>query len=132
MRARFTIQKDIDRLGKKLKREHSQLLSQIDSRRGIGSDKYSFDANFVGIFKSQQTGWDKYIQEECQVIGALSGGDYQWQQVRAATCVKNLIESRLKRIRHAMRCLKKPQAPNTFPEAEPCLYQLAPLAIPLR
>jgi uncharacterized protein YecT (DUF1311 family) len=99
---------------------------------GTASSKVSFDERSLQALKSQRGAWRAYVDAECEMVGALSGGMSPWQSTRAVRCQANLAEQRVRRTASAVRCVSNiPPASRPF-DAQRCLYQLAPLAVPLR
>ena len=72
----------------------------------------------------------EYLDDQ-RLVDAIQAQQKAWEQFKGAECETNLTSQRLKPMRDAITCVKKvaPEA-RTF-ERQSCLYQLAPLAVPL-
>ena len=92
----------------------------------------SSDGRLVAALKAQQAAWQGYIKDECEVIGALTGAGGSWPSTYAVRCEANLAELRVRRSRAAIRCVERIAPANRWYNQNACLYQLAPLAVPLR
>ncbi len=121
-----------DKLSRQLQQRHNEIIALISTKHvGIDGTEYLDDERLVSAVQSQQKAWNLFKSSECELIGALSAGASPWQSARAVECEMNLTSQRLKRLQHAIRCVK-----NIAPEdrsfiQQRCLYQLAPLAVPL-
>lgn len=118
---------------KQLQHQYQQVLALISTtHQDTQGVSYLDDQRLVEAFKAQHKAWPKFMDAECELIGALSDGMSTWQSVRAVECERNLTEQRLKRFKHARACLEKIEPAKRLQEAKSCLYQLAPLAVPLK
>jgi uncharacterized protein YecT (DUF1311 family) len=104
-----------DKLQKQLQQRHEEL----------------DDQRLVEAVQAQHKSWHEFKNHECDLIGALSGGMSTWQSARAVECEMNLTSQRLKRMQHAIRCVKRIAPEDRQFNQQACLYQLAPLAVPL-
>jgi uncharacterized protein YecT (DUF1311 family) len=75
----------------------------------------------------QQQAWLKYRDDECELIGALTGAGGSWPSTYASRCSLNLTDQRLRRIRSAYRCVDRVRKQGQEYDASRCLQQLAPL-----
>ena len=115
-------------LRKQLEQTHKELVSLISTKEIIDGVEYFEDQRLVEAVEAQQKSWDQFKNRECELIGALSPGPMSaWQTAKAVECEVNLSNQRLKRMVHAIGCVKR-VAPV---DRKSCLYQLAPLAVPL-
>ena len=81
---------------------------------------------------AQQAAWKRYVPDECQLTGALSGGGGSWPTSYNLMCQANLTELRVRRTRAAIGCIERiPSELRPF-RRNACLAQLTPLAVPLR
>jgi len=103
-----------------LQKKHAELVTLV-SAASITPPR------LVAALKSQQTAWVKYRNEECELLGSLTGAADQWQSAHANRCRSNLTDLRLKSIQSAQACiLRIPEAERLSKQSE-CLQQLAPL-----
>lgn len=84
----------------------------------------------LDALRAQQQPWLQYRRAECELIGSLSMAAATWPSTRAVECEANHTELRLRRVRHATRCVQRKLDAGL--EADPyelttCLQQLAPL-----
>ncbi|WP_168184770.1 lysozyme inhibitor LprI family protein [Oleiagrimonas sp. MCCC 1A03011] len=93
--------------------------------------KLVVDGRLVHALRVQEKAWSQYKVAECDVIGELSGGGGSWPSTKAVECEMNLTSQRLHRMRDAVRCVRRVSASGIWDEKAQCLYQLAPLAVPL-
>lgn len=80
--------------------------------------------------RAQQQAWLAYRSSECELIGALTGALSAWQSAHAIKCEANHAEWRLRRTRHATRCIRRLQdagLDRIDHQINSCLQQLAPL-----
>jgi uncharacterized protein YecT (DUF1311 family) len=92
----------------------------------------SLDPELAAALKAQQQAWRRYVPAECGVTGALTGALGSWPSTYAVRCEANLMESRIRRTRAAIHCIEAIAPEDRWPEQYRCLYQLTPLAVPLR
>lgn len=118
-----------DRALKALDRAEARLADLV-VRAGKTEPLY-FDERTAKALRAQQGAWRAYVEKECDLIGTLSGGASPWRSTRAVRCEANLAEQRVARTRAAARCMAK-SAADQHGEPQACLYQLAPVAVPLR
>lgn len=90
------------------------------------------DELLIKALKVQQAAWRRYLPDECGLIGDLSGAGGSWPSTYAVRCEANLLEMRVRRTRASIRCLEKMTPAKRRLDQGGCLYQLAPLAVPLR
>jgi len=90
------------------------------------------DTRLIAAIEAHQAAWVRYISDECEVIGSLTGASGSWPSTHAISCEANLAESRVRRTRAAIRCIERVRPDRRRFEANNCLYQLAPIAVPLR
>lgn len=102
--------------------KHKELLEIVSST----STRYG-DERLLTAIKTQQEAWAKYKDEECELIGSLTGAGGTWPSTYANQCSVNHIELRLRRLRSAIRCIKKIPIEERSYEKNRCLQQLAPL-----
>ena len=111
-----------------LQKKHAELVTLVSAAtqqyRGM---TYTTPRRLVAALKSQQAAWVKYRDEECELLGSLTGAADQWQSAHANRCGINLTDLRLKSIQSAQACiLRIPEADRLGKQSE-CLQQLAPL-----
>lgn len=107
-----------------LKRLDAQLLGLVVG----GDDRFGLAATL----HAQQKAWRTYMVSECELVGMLVDAGSPWQAVRAVRCEANLSEQRVLRARAAIRCVQRLPEDQRPLEQGTCLYQLAPMAVPLR
>ena len=112
----------------RLERKLLQVLSTADR----SSPPIAPDERLIAALKAQQAAWRRYVPDECEVVGSLTGAGGSWPSTYAVRCEANLMELRLRRTRAAIRCIEKLPAPSRQLEQNRCLHQLAPLAVPLK
>jgi len=115
----------------KLQMKHKELIALISIKKEINGKEYLAEQRLVEAVKAQQTAWEDYKDKECELIGVLSGGTSTWQSTRSVTCELNLTAQRYKRLRDAVNCVKRIPLKNRQYDMQKCLYQIAPLAVPL-
>ena len=120
-----------DKLRKQLQQRHEELVALLSTTHVQNGTEYLDDQRLVEAVQAQHKSWQQFKSSECEFIGALSGGMSTWQSARAVECEMNLTSQRLKRTRHAIRCIKKIAPEDRRFNQQACLYQLAPLAVPL-
>jgi uncharacterized protein YecT (DUF1311 family) len=123
--------KSEDKLRKQLQQRHEELVALISTKHVQNGTEYLDDQRLVETVQAQHKAWHQFKDSECELIGALSGGASTWQSARAVECEMNLTTQRLKRTQHAIRCVKKIPPEDRQFNQQTCLYQLAPLAVPL-
>lgn len=89
------------------------------------------DGRLIKALEAQQTAWKRYVRDECELVGALSGSGGSWPSTYAVRCQANLAELRVRRARAAISCIEKMPPARRRLEQNRCLYQLATLAVPL-
>jgi hypothetical protein len=90
------------------------------------------DPGVAAALKAQQLAWRHYVPAECEFSGALTGAFGSWPSTYAVRCEANLMENRVRRTRAAIDCIKAITPELRWSEQNRCLYQLTPLAVPLR
>lgn len=109
---------------KQMAAKHTELIYLVSSS---STDAIHVDERLIEALKSQQAAWAKYRNEECELIGSLTGAGGSWPSTWRAQCVANHTSLRLRRIRSAIACIQKiPNDTRSF-EQNRCLQQLAPL-----
>jgi hypothetical protein len=90
------------------------------------------DDLLIKALKVQEVAWKRYLPDECALVGTLTGAGGSWPSTYAVRCEANLVEMRVRHTRAAIRCIERmPPAKRRLDQGE-CLYQLVPLAVPLR
>jgi uncharacterized protein YecT (DUF1311 family) len=107
-----------------------QLLQLISTPAG-GSSPTPYPG-LAAALKAQQLAWRRYVPAECEFSGALTGAFGSWPSTYAVRCEANLMENRVRRTRAAIHCIKAITPEARWPEQNRCLFQLAPLTVPLR
>jgi uncharacterized protein YecT (DUF1311 family) len=120
-----------DKLRKQLQQRHEELVALISTKHVNNGTEHLDDQRLVEAVQAQHKSWHQFKDNECELIGALSGGMSTWQSARAVECEMNLTSQRLKRMQHAIRCVKRIAPEDRQFNQQACLYQLAPLAVPL-
>ena len=85
------------------------------------------DERLLAALKTQQVAWLKYRNEACELVGSLTGAGGTWPSTYATRCELNQTNQRLRRIRSAIRCIKKIPSEKRYFEQNNCLQPLAPL-----
>ena len=109
---------------KQMAAKHAELVGLVVAS---SSDSTPVDERLIKALKSQQVAWALYRNEECELIGSLTGAGGSWPSTWAAQCVANHTELRLRRIRSAIACIQKIPDDRRFFDLNRCLQQLAPL-----
>jgi hypothetical protein len=105
---------------------------KLVSEAPVASPDIPPDELLIEALKTQEVAWKRYLPDECSLVGALTGSGGSWPSTYAVRCEANLMEMRVRRTREAIRCIERmPPAKRRSGQGE-CLYQLAPLAVPLR
>lgn len=120
-----------ENLRQQLQQRHGELVELISTKHKVGGVEYLEDQRLVEAVTAQQKAWNEYKKHECELIGTLSGGMSTWQSARVVECEVNLTSQRLRRMQDAVRCINKIAAELRLSERQRCLYQIAPLAVPL-
>lgn len=120
-----------DMLRTQLQQRQEELVALISTKRVENGTEYLENQRLVDAVQAQHKAWHQFKGSECELIGALSGGMSTWQSARAVECEINLTSQRLKRTRHAIQCVKRIAPEIRQFDMQTCLYQLAPLAVPL-
>jgi len=111
---------------KVLASKHEELLNLVSA--ATSSDgKFHTDERLLAALTAQQFAWLKYRDDECELIGSLTGAGGTWPSTYANKCQVNLTEQRLRRVRSAIRCIKKIPNEERLYGQNTCLQQLAPL-----
>jgi hypothetical protein len=90
------------------------------------------DDGVAAALTAQQAAWKRYVPQECDLIGALTGSGGSWPTSYNLNCQANLMELRVRRTRAAIDCIERIPAEKRPFLRSACLYQLTPLAVPLR
>lgn len=114
-------------LEEKLSKNTSKLQKQLDELTKLfsNSSNENIDPAIIPTLKEQQNSWNKYISDECQLVGRLTEASDLWQQNYATKCKINLTEKRIIRINSAIKCIKKIPLAKTQTYKLNCLGQLA-------
>ena len=110
-----------------LKRRDRELLLLLAK-----TDPGSPDDRVPQAVKAQQRAWRPYVEVECEMVGALSPAFSPLQSAKAVQCEANLTEQRLRRVTAAIRCIERIPLARRGASQQECLYQLAPMAVPLK
>lgn len=86
------------------------------------------DARLIAAMQRQQEAWLKYRDDECELVGSLSGAGGTWPSTFAVQCEASLTDRRFRRFGWAVKCWKDIAAEDRRFSAARCPYQLAPLA----
>jgi uncharacterized protein YecT (DUF1311 family) len=120
-----------EKLGRQLQESYNELVELISTKEIVKGVEHLEDYRLVEAVKAQQKSWNQYKTIECELIGSLSTGFSPFQSAKAVECEGNLTSQRLKRMQHAIRCVKRiPPTDRRFNQ-QGCLFQLAPMAVPL-
>ena len=109
---------------KRLATKHEELIKLVSSS---SSGEIKVDERLLAALETQQAAWLKYRTEECELIGSLTGAGGTWPSTYANRCEVNHTDQRLRRVRSAIRCIKKIPNEKRLFEQNSCLQQLAPL-----
>lgn len=109
---------------KLLASKHDELIKLVSSS---ASGEIHADERLLAALKTQQAAWLKYRDEECELVGSLTGAGGTWPSTYANRCEVNHTEQRLRRVRSAIRCIQKISPEQRLFEQNACLQQLAPL-----
>jgi uncharacterized protein YecT (DUF1311 family) len=109
---------------KRLVKKHDELMKVVSSSSSV---EIKVDERLIAALQTQQAAWLKYRDEECELIGSLTGAGGTWPSTYANTCMLSHTELRLRRVRSAIRCIKKIPSEKRLFEQNNCLQQLAPL-----
>ena len=121
-----------ENLRKQLQQTHKELVKLISTKKIENGVEYLEDQRLVEAIQAQQKSWDQFKNSECELIGSLSPGAMStWQSAKSVECEVNLTSQRLNRMRNALRCVKRIAPDDRRFNQQSCLYQLAPLAVPL-
>lgn len=120
-----------DMYSKQLQQRHEELVTLISTKQVENGTEYLKDQRLVEAVQAQQKAWQQYKDSECELIGSLSLSASSWQSARAVECAMNLTSQRLKRMQHSIRCIQRIAPEERSFNQQACLYQLAPLAVPL-
>ena len=107
-----------------LTRRHRELVKWVEAS-AIGETRT--DGRLLNALRAQQAAWLKYRTEECELVGSLTGAGGSWPSTYANRCELNHTEQRLRRVRSALRCVRKISPDMRLVEQNNCLQQLAPL-----
>lgn len=107
-----------------LTRRHRELVKWVEAS-AIGETRT--DGRLLNALRTQQAAWLKYRTEECELVGSLTGAGGSWPSTYANRCELNHTEQRLRRVRSALRCVRKISPDMRLVEQNNCLQQLAPL-----
>ena len=117
---------------KSLKKTHVELLHLLTTKFTYEGVEHDDGDRLIKAVEAQQKSWESYRVNECELIGVLGGGASPWQSTRAIECEQNLATQRLRRLRAAVKCIKRIAPEERYSGQQQCLYQLAPLAVPLK
>lgn len=109
---------------KLLTSKHEELVKLVSSS---STKEIKVDGRLLAALKTQQAAWLKYRDEECELVGSLTGAGATWPSTYAKKCEVNHADQRLRRVSSAIRCIEKIQNEKRFFELNNCLQQLAPL-----
>jgi uncharacterized protein YecT (DUF1311 family) len=118
-------------LRSQLQQSFEELVTLLSTKKIENGIEYLEDQRLVEAFQAQHKMWNQFKDAECELIGSLSGGASTWQSARAVQCESNLTDQRLTRMRHAIGCINRILPEKRRFSRQACLYQLAPLAVPL-
>jgi uncharacterized protein YecT (DUF1311 family) len=114
-----------------LQQRHNELMALVSTRTTEKGVEYLDDQRLVEAVAKQQESWEQFKAAECELIGSLSTAASTWQSAKAVECEVNLASQRLNRLREAINCVKRIAPEKRRFEQQSCLYQLAPLAVPV-
>lgn len=123
-------------LKRQLQHQEKRLLKLVSStHKNQNGESYLDDKRLVNAIIDQQKVWPKFVQGECAWSGnLLASTDFPSDQT-IATCEQKINELRIKRLRHASACLERRRTKDSLEvnyEAKNCLFQLAPIAVPIK
>lgn len=132
MHTALILSKQEQDMQEKTQSKHEELIEIISIKKENNGKKYLVDNRLVNAVTAQHKGWEDFKDNECELIGALSGGaGNSWKSVRTVRCSLNLLTQRYKRLRDAVNCVDKIPLKSRQYDLQKCLYQIAPLAVPL-
>lgn len=112
---------------KLLGNKHEELVKLVSG--ATSSDgKIGTNDRLIAALRDQQLAWLEYRNDECKLIGTLTGAGGTWPSTYAKRCELNLTEQRLFQVRSAIRCIQKIPNEQRLYEQNDCLKRLAPLA----
>jgi uncharacterized protein YecT (DUF1311 family) len=107
-----------------LSRQFEELVQVVSDAKSSG---VSTSSRLIDALGAQQKAWLSYRSVECELIGSLTGAGATWQSTYANQCELNHAELRLRRVRSALRCIKRIPADQRIFDQSNCLQQLAQL-----
>jgi uncharacterized protein YecT (DUF1311 family) len=110
----------------RLERNHAQLITLVSSAKSDDGTVVT-DERLLEALKTQQVAWLRYRNEECELIGSLTGAGGGWPSTYASRCNLNHAEQRDRRVRSAIRCIERLPGETRLFDQNNCLQQLAPL-----
>ena len=111
----------------RLQKKHNELIKLWASSPN-SSGEIMPESRVISALTAQQSSWEKYKVDECELIGSLTGAGGLWPSTHATICELNLIEVRLLSIDSAIKCIKKIPLEKRWMNQSSCLEQLAPMA----
>jgi uncharacterized protein YecT (DUF1311 family) len=104
--------------------KHEELIKLVTAS---ATATIAVDERLLAALKTQQAAWLKYRDQECELIGSLTGAGGSWPSTYANKCEVNHTEQRLRRVRSAIACIEKIPSDQRMSDQNRCLQQLAPL-----
>lgn len=105
-----------------LEKKQGQLMARVTNKA------YKFDhTRLEAAVEAQHEAYLKYVVQECELVGALSGAGGVWPSTYAVKCEASLIERRYRRVSDAIACIDRLPADKQEFGQENCLYQIAQL-----
>lgn len=111
---------------KALESSHNKLLRLVSAAKPADGS-FGTDERLLQALKTQQAAWLKYRNEECELIGSLTGAGGSAPSLYATRCEVNHTEQRIRRVRSAIRCIERSLNDKLNFDQNQCLQQLAPL-----
>lgn len=123
MKEEYFLEDKLSKYQLQLQEKHDKLIELLISL----NIKNSYPS-LISALKDQQNSWNKFILDECNLVGIFIGAGGSWPLNYMMKCEINLIKDRLLKIESVIDCIKKTPSKESWSYTSKCLPRLNVLA----
>jgi uncharacterized protein YecT (DUF1311 family) len=126
MHTGYVLREQLDEVSPVLQSQFEKLLSVLSNTLG-GNGRPYIESRILSAIEGQQRAWKKYIEDECELIGSLTGAGGTWPSTWALSCELSQTQRRLRDVSNVIACVEKLPVKTRWIDQNSCLRGLAPL-----
>lgn len=127
MHTAYVLSEELEQLTPALQLQFEKLLRLLSNTQGSNGRPY-FDSRILSGIELQQRGWKKYIEDECELVGALTGAGGTWPTTWALDCQVTQMKNRLLDVKKVTACIEKIPRETRWIDQDVCIRELITLS----